>query len=528
MAEQIQDPNVKQAYLNRSQAMLHLINPNVAYCLWPRASGKTSGGIGPRIDHLSEVLPRSQILLVSDKFERIHDVLVPGIEQYWNDEIGLVEDWDYVRFKKPPEHFRKPLFPLNKYDHVISFASGVALCGVSLKVSGSANGFNAQALIGDEAKFFNEQKLKTEVLPAIRGGKKRFGELPEFQSKWYFTDKWGENIQWLLNKKKDIEWQKVEDVYALALEEQRLIKEMQQFRSNETIYRYKNRIFEISRLLTAMRKELVYYSDAQPYENLEVLGEKFYRDLKRDLTAYEYEVAIENKDPDRAVTPYYPDLGKHHYYKSSSDCNPNKSLIIALDYQFKITPIVTAQFDRLNGSPYTSLNFIKSLHSLHPDGMEAALKKWCDEFEKHPMKVVYYIFDHTAIGRSPWGKTFKDLVVTYLASRGWAVIETFTGDAPDHDIKYEELKKWFSCTTDGAIKINEITNTYLKKALEKTDVVMVNGKTKKDKSSEKSLTVPPEESTHYPDAFDQIVHGALELGYVPRSEDPGMDISMRN
>jgi len=35
------------------------------------------------------------------------------------------------------------------------------------------------------------------------------------------------------------------------------------------------------------RKEMVYYSDAPPYENIAHLGEKYFRDLKRDLTAYE-------------------------------------------------------------------------------------------------------------------------------------------------------------------------------------------------------------------------------------------------
>jgi hypothetical protein len=48
------------------------------------------------------------------------------------------------------------------------------------------------------------------------------------------------------------------------------------------------------------RMDLVYYSDALPYENFENLGEKYFRDQKRDLSAYEYEVAIENKDPDKS------------------------------------------------------------------------------------------------------------------------------------------------------------------------------------------------------------------------------------
>jgi hypothetical protein len=88
MEEELLNPDIKETELNRSQALVHLINANVTYCLWPRASGKTSGGIGPRILHLSEVMPRSQVLMVADSFERIEKVLWPGIEAYLNAELG--------------------------------------------------------------------------------------------------------------------------------------------------------------------------------------------------------------------------------------------------------------------------------------------------------------------------------------------------------------------------------------------------------------------------------------------------------
>lgn len=523
------NPDVKETNLNRSQALIHIINANVCYNTWPRAGGKTSGGIGPRILHLSETMPRSQIGLICDTFERIEKSLLPGLEGYWNEELGLLPDIDYVIHKKPPDHWTKPLYVPKKWDHVIAFSTGFIICEISLNVQGSANGFNLQAIIGDEVKYWDELKFKSEVKPAIRGGRKHFGHLPEFQSQWFFSDKLpgkGADIGWVLRKKDEVNHELVDVVYSLQLLVFEKQQELEQSNSESTRYRKQQEIDEIEELLRVLRTDLVYYCDALPYENKEVLGEKYFRDQKRDLTKFEYEVAIENKDPDRAITPYYPTLGEHHYYVSSTDYNPNKSLIIALDYQFRITPIVTAQFDRLNDSPYTTLNFIHSLHTLYPDDMEAALKLWADEFESHPDKIVYYIYDQTAIGRSPHGKTFKDIVYDYLATRGWAVIEVYTGDTPDHDIKFEAIKKWLKVFFDRAIRINKNKNPFLKKALEKTDAVLVKGKTKKDKSSEKSNKIPPEESTHYPDTFDQIVWGALELDLVPMADDPAMDIKM--
>jgi hypothetical protein len=233
------NPNIKETDLVRSQALVHLINAHVCYCVWPRAAGKTSGGIGPRVLHLSEVMPRSQILLVADTFERIEKALWPGIEAFLNQELGLVDGVDYVSHKKPPEYWTKPYFIPAKYDHVISFATGFCLCEVSLGVSGSANGYNAQAVIGDEIKYWDEAKFKSEVRPAIRGGMKRWGHLPEFRSMWFFTDKFpskGANIHWVLAKKKECNFEDADIVYTLQLEVLRLQEEVEHLSSNEAKY----------------------------------------------------------------------------------------------------------------------------------------------------------------------------------------------------------------------------------------------------------------------------------------------------
>lgn len=529
MEEQILSPDVKETVLNRSQALVHLINANVTYCVWPRASGKTSGGIGPRILRLSEVMPRSQVLLVSDSFERIEKVLWPGVEAYLNAELGLVPEVDYVVHKKPPEYWTKPYFIPAKYDHVISFATGFCLCEVSLNVSGSANGYNAQAVIGDEIKYWDEKKFKSEVRPAIRGGMKRWGHLPEFQSMWFFTDKFpskGANIHWVLAKKKESNQEDADIIYTLQLEVLRLEEEMEHLTSNDAIYARLRKIEKYEEVMNQKRMDLVYYSDALPYENYDNLGEKYFRDQKRDLSKYEYEVAIENKDPNKSQDPFYPTFTDKNIYSASDDINPNKSLIIALDYQHNITPVVTAQWGRLPGSPFTTLNFVHSLHTL-PGDIEEAMKEWCDTFEQHHQKHVYYIYDHTAIGRSPRKKVFKDLAYDYLVGRGWAVTEIYTGDAPDHDIKQAAIKNMLNVFTDKAIRVNRERNEYLIKSINMSDAKIGGGKTKKDKSSEGSKIVPPEEATHYSDTFDQVLHGVIELELVPMSDDPGIDITAR-
>lgn len=529
--------DVAEAHLVRSQALIHIINAKITVAPWPRAGGKTSGGIGPRILQLSEKMPRGQVGLVTDTFERMHKSLVPSIEGYLTGQLGMVEGIDFVKYRKPPADWPKPIFPPAAYDHVITFATGFTLCEISLQVQGSANGYNLQAVIGDEIKYWDYAKFKSEVKPAIRGGRKEFGHLPEFQSQWLFTDKYpskGASIDWVLALKERMDPALVHTVYTLAMEVIRLEAEQEALEEGTAAWYAAGReIRRILEVLDPLRKKTFYYCEALPYENRENLGEEYYQDQREELSDYEYRVAIENQDPDKAIVPFYPSLnaGRHYYHAPAGSYNPHRSLIITLDYQFKITPVVTAQFDQLDGSPYTTLNFVKSLHTLDPETIEAALKRWCDYFAGHVEKTVYYIFNQTAIGRSPHGKTFRDIVFDYLVNNDWNVIEVYTGDTPDHDIKYEALKKWLQLeSADGAIRINQVENPYMVKAMERTGAILVpRGKdgrtvTKKDKASERSSKVPPELSTHYPDAWDDLVWGALEMGMVPMQENTdGMD-----
>ncbi len=94
-------------------------------------------------------------------------------------------------------------------------------------------------------------------------------------------------------------------VYALQMSVFEKERELEACTSESTQYRKQQEIDEIEALLRQLRMDLVYYCDALPYEKLEVLGEKYFQDQKRDLSKYEYEVAIESMDPDKAIEPFY-------------------------------------------------------------------------------------------------------------------------------------------------------------------------------------------------------------------------------
>ncbi|MEP7319713.1 MAG: hypothetical protein ABI921_13255 [Panacibacter sp.] len=506
------------AYINltKSQAQMHAYNANVMYATLQRNSGKTSAGIGLRVLHLSQVMPGAQILLFSDTFERLQDVLVPGILSFLEHNVGMVEGVDYVCYKAPPEHWKKPLFKIKKFDKVISFATGFCICLASQKVSGSANGYNAFALIVDEAKFIHEEKLNTEVLPAVRGnimGRMLFGHLPEYCSKWYFTDKWGENIKWILKKRNLVDKKSLNALTVLMREIMRLQKIHDDHSSSATKAKYKKQIDYLQSRANAIRRKQVYFCDALPYENMMVAGKKYFRDQKRDLSPLEYDVAILNYDPDRVPNVFYPSLSrKQHFYKDVDDVDTNKPLLIAMDYQWRITPMVVAQLGNLPGSIYKTLNFVAGIHTLHPNGgIKQTVDLFCEKYKDHACKIVHYFHDHTAIGKRPDGESFYDTGTNRFIENGWIVVDQYIGKAPTHHERFQDFIDIIALQGDMGVMFNEVEAEFLIKSMQQAGAISVSGMTKKDKSKEKNLKYPAEEQTDYSEAWDQLVWGFMKL-----------------
>ena len=519
------DHNSLDVRLHDSQALIQIINANVTYCAWQRGGGKTGGGIGPRIQRLSQMLPRSQHLLFSDTYERLQDRIVPNIIEFQTNKLGMVEGLDFVLYKKPPDHWPKPIFPLNKFDKVISYSSGFAVCLVSLHIEGSANAFNAQSGTGDEIKYCDEEKIDTEVLPALRGCEKEFSHLPEYLSVWMFTDKYGPKVKWFLRKKKLMNKQAVEIVYTLQMEIFKLQQEQVKHSSSATFYKFQNLIDKYKMKADKLRKNLIYFSDMKPYENLETLTKFYFKRARRIAkTEYVFNVAYLNHDPDKIEHTYYPTFTNYNKHQIDNDYDPHLPFITALDYQFRISPMPMVQISPLPGRILSTVNFVDAPYVLDPLGLEDVVNQFCKKYSDHLCKEVHYIYDHTAIGRNPMKTVFKDVVVNTFEANGWDVIEHYTGEAPDHDIKFENLKPWLLNRGEFSVMVNEITCDQMIRAIEQTPATTVNGVTKKDKKTEKDKNFPAEDSTHFPDAFDQLLIGLFEHDIIHKLSDAGFDM----
>lgn len=505
----------KEVTLNKPQTDIHLVNASKTYCLWARATGKSNGGLGPRIVHLFNKMPRAQIGFTAPSYKMAFGQILPNVLGFLQNEMNLFEGENYVIGKRPPDEWPQPLIPIFDYKYVLSFDNGCAMPILSLEAEGTGNGFNLQANVGDEAKFFNEKKLKAEVIRAIRGGNKAFGHLPEFQSQWYFSDKQGGDIEWMLGKRKLMNPDLINSVIRLQLE----LNE----KKNNPKYLTDYSTLKYETLLSTIRKSLVFVSEASAEENRMILGDKFFENQKEDSTAIEYDVAILNKDPDRVENSFYPDLSDSNLYTNNLDVDPSKALIIACDYQWRISPIATAQIAELPGAKSLSLNFIYSTYALHPQGLEDAIDKWAHHFRNHPTRLVYYLFDVTATSKNPTSKPYYETVIGRLESHGWSVVAEHMGIQPRHDEKFKSINKQLRGEENTLpIRINKLRNEDMITSIRLTPARQYNGKTAKNKDSEKNLSYPAVKSTHFGDTFDMVICGVLDLDLVPQHDSAGL------
>lgn len=502
----------KEVFLNKPQADIHLVNANKTYCLWGRATGKSNGGLGPRIVHLFNQMPGAQIGFTAPSYKMAFGQILPNVLGFLQNEMNLFEHENFVIGKKPPDEWPQPIIPIFDHKYVLSFDNGCAMPILSLEAEGTGNGFNLQANVGDEAKFFNEKKLKAEVIRAIRGGRKQFGHLPEFESQWYFTDKYNGDIEWLLAKRELMDMNLINAVIRLQLE----LNALRQAQGDI------KKILHYETILTKIRKKLIFVSEASAEENRDILGDEYFENQKADSTPIEYDVAIGNKDPDRTENSFYPQLSENNLYTQNIDVDPSRPLIVALDYQWRISPIVAAQIAELPGKKQLSLNFVYSCHALHPEGIKEAIDKFCHHFRSHPTKIVYYLFDKTATGKNPTVQPFYETVIECFRNHGWDIVAEHMGDPPLHNEKFKSINAQLKGEENMLpIRINKLRNQDMLRSIKLAPARQYNGKTAKDKLSEKNLSFPAVKSTHYSDVFDMVIYGALDLNLVPHNMSSG-------
>jgi hypothetical protein len=532
------DEQVRDLVMPATHIEIRRVKAKDTVLLAARGTFKTSRGIALYIMEMVEDMPGSTGVGIGLSFEHLERNTLPPLRLGFID-LGWIEGVDFIIGKKPPEDWDKPILGVvnNNYKHTISFPNGCVIQLISLMVKASANGVSAQWGFFDEAKFMNEKELASEIFPIFRGLDHLFKHCHGYLSKFFATDKLADpaQIKWLLKKRKKNDTKRVSVILALQAKLDELNIQLENAGINASA-KLKRQIFEIDQKLLKLRSNMTYVWEISAEEVRPIMGEDWWKALIRNVTGYEYKVAIMNFDPDKPEVAFYPDFDEtRHVHNFSNDYDPNRPLIIALDYQQSVSPICIAQIVKLQGMEDLCLNYCDEVYTLanptdtpSPNGngskgeLQEAVELFYKRYRGHMKKVVFYVYDSTAKGKRVNADKYYETVQRILKQKPhrWSVVMIDTGKQPGHYQKFIDTKDWMLEKTrkDMPIRISaRCEKTII--SISSAAAMTVKDETKKDKRAETDEGIDQSETTHFSDTFDMLNHAVLKLKMVkPKME----------
>lgn len=313
--------------------------------------------------------------------------------------------------------------------------------------------------------------------------------------------------------------------------------------------------------LRELRRSAFVVRRASTLENVDVLGEEYIRQMKRDLPPYTFMVSILNVKIKKSNDGFYSNLDIDHVHgytcdeidplsqanwstqkttgiiggkkitsesyqpdlkelserndcRMDADCVNDLPLYLAFDYNANINTLVVGQVYQRDG--VETVNVIKSFYVKN----ERKLRELVDDFSHYyaPKRavnrdVVYY-YDATAKQGASYALTdekFYQAVIKELERNGWNVTAIDMGVPEKHEVKHRIINNGLAGIEYPAIRINQPQNPDLIIALQLCEVSIGYQGFRKDKSQEKKAetedNLPLQQRTDFTDAFDSLYLG---------------------
>lgn len=444
-----------------------------------RGAGKSTI-LGWYIKEAVKDMPRATGVLVGATFTQIKARTFPstkeGLEMW-----GLFENIDYVVGKSGFNlGFAMPFQAPNNWSNVIHFANGHILVMVSLDDPNSGRGLNAYYVIGDEAALLKKERLFDNVQAVNRAKKKEFEKAPMLYSEIFtstvaltHTGKWFTDME--------VQAKAHPDKYT--------------------------------------------FLKANAKVNSMNLRPGWFREMKEKATSeLVYNAEILNIRPPAVPDGFYASLSKKNFYSPliNSDSYGGLSADVKLDCRFDTDLVAGVPLElnldfggRINVcsvSQYLksihTLNFINDFHVKNPKILDDLIDKIIDYYEPHKLScnTMHLYHDRSAFKRQENSKTtLAEDVEAKLRKAGWKVVnKTPNTNNPSHILKFRLVNRCLSGDELKlpTIRINEDKCQNLIMSMENAGLEHKGDAFAKDKSSEKSKTIPQEHATHLSDTFD--------------------------
>lgn len=518
----------KKIYFNPGQIECLTVGAHNNYIVASRGFGKSEGIDAPWMLRYLTSMPRSAGGLMSPTYAKLMQNTLPAIFSAL-DRWGYKRNIHYFVGRKPDKklNWPKPIIDPISYDHVISWWNGSIQNMISFDRSMSANSMSLDYLMGFEAKYLDYSKITNEVLPANRGNRQHYGNYPWHHGQTYSTDmptlKSG---FWILDKAEQMDKELISCIKSLYSQ----MVDLKARKSQLDVVYNKKKLHALKKELAQFRSVATFYAEFNVLDNIDVLGEKWLADRKRENPPMIFRTAYLNQRPRSVENGFYPALSeKLHYYESSNvsylqsldynmellakedcrrdaDVDPSKPLVLAFDYNAAINNLVTGQ--RIDNE----LRCLRSMFVKTPRKLTDLTNDWCDYYHYHPKREVVFVYDSTAVWDTPLdAESFKDTVIKVLIKRGWTVHELYIGQPMKHHVKHNIIHQALCGSSEYLLPtFNKHNCEYLLMAMENTGILVGRNGFEKDKRAEKETDSPdnPDElKTHVTDAWDTFFIG---------------------
>lgn len=547
----------KNVYFNNPQRLTQLIAANTSVIVAGRRTGKTDSIAAPFVLRNMQRMPGSTGGIVVPTFKHGLTNTLPGLLAAWK-RWGFINGIHYVVGRRPPKSFKRPIIEPNDYEHVISFYNGSCAIIISQDRPGSSNSLTLSWLLVDEAKFIDYQKLKDETLPANGGIKSHFGAHSCNHSMMVLSDMpQTQKGSWFLHYRDKMDPELIRTIEGTVYEIWRTKERIRKLTNSKSpIPDYlKGYLRRLDRSLNQMRSVAVYYREYSSIENLQLLGENYIKQMKRDLTPLTFQTSILCQRIGIAKDGFYSSMREGHKYNASdfesldaafkslavsgyglekaqandeqstltsnhspltSQCdayvNTDAPIAIGIDYNANINWIVAGQ------PSGRRLNVIKSFYVKFERKIPALVDDFCRYYAEHRCKTVVFYYDATALGSNYAvnEQDFRWVVVHEFERHGWTVEAVYIGNPMRHDEKYLLINQGFAGKQRLMPFFNRQNNDDLILALQSAGVSRGRNGFRKDKAGEKLAESEEdllEHRTDGTDAFDTLYIGCEKFPY---------------
>ena len=521
----------KKIYFNKPQRLTQLIGANTTVIVAGRRTGKTDSIAAPFVLRNMQRMPGSTGGIVVPTFKHGLTNTLPGLLAAWK-RWGFLSGVHYVVGRKPPKSFKRPIIEPNDYEHVISFYNGSIAVIISQDRPGSSNSLTLSWLLVDEAKFIDYQKLKDETLPANGGIKSYFGKHSFNHSIMILSDMpQTQKGSWFLHYRDKMDAELIKTIEGNVYEIWRTKERIRSLNARgEQVPPYlKGYLRRLDTSLNKMRSVAVYYREYSSIENLQLLGENYIKQMKRDLTPLTFQTSILCQRIGIAKDGFYSSMKEAHKYDASdfqyldslgfenfdpaaidcradADVDPDAPICIGMDYNANINWIVAGQ------PKGRRLNVIKSFYVKFERKIPALVDDFCRYYAEHRNKTVVFYYDATALGSNYAvnEQDFRWVIAHEFERHGWQVEAVYIGNPMRHDEKYLLINQGFAGKQRLMPFFNRQNNDDLILAIQAAGVTRGRNGFRKDKGGEKLAESEEdllEHRTDGTDAFDTLYIG---------------------